>query len=640
MKITELKCTACNGTLKVDEANPHIAVCEYCKTRYVLEDEGEGNVRLAPDFNKVRYEAAKPAASSRKTSGRKGDGWKRVMAVFAFGFLIFGVIFGGVVKKRWDMEHKNLAAREASNKAVFKSSGGNEKQEDGGIEEEREELTGCFADMAAAAFGKPAEGLTEEELSRIQRVEFKYANDSIMVGYSFSNPDEDAEGELTWMEFPRDKAEVNMKVLSRFTGLKALKVAGYLSAGDIKGLKLNSLGCYAKAPGDLKPLFEDPGSLKELGINAGLKSLEGIGDFTGLERLTLDCYDLTDIKPLVNMKGLKSLAIENGDEINGFSVFSVMNWLEELSVDSEALKDIGFVKCNPSLSSLSIKSASILNVDALAGIPSLTSLSIERCGEVKDLSAVSGLAGLTRLALEVPYNCPQPDLSMLPGLESLRVQGMDSVAFLQNMPLLEELELEGCTIDRSAAFQGLGALRSLKCARISDDTDWGFVTGIPALETLDLRGITTYRDISGLFRMQSLKALYLNGVECELDFSKLAPNESLEILKMDGVKLYKNVQISGGGGFRYIDWDDVNLDEHTDFLGFYPGLKELSLADNKLTQIAFAPGLVKLETLNISGNYVTDIKPLESLGSLRSLNCQGNPVENYRVLREDVAIIQ
>lgn len=47
MKLTELKCTACNGSLKLDRDNPHIAVCEYCRTRYVLEDEGEGNVRLA-----------------------------------------------------------------------------------------------------------------------------------------------------------------------------------------------------------------------------------------------------------------------------------------------------------------------------------------------------------------------------------------------------------------------------------------------------------------------------------------------------------------------------------------------------------------------------------------------------------------
>ena len=47
MKLTELKCTACNGTLKLDEKNPHIAVCEYCRSRYVLEDEGEGNVRLS-----------------------------------------------------------------------------------------------------------------------------------------------------------------------------------------------------------------------------------------------------------------------------------------------------------------------------------------------------------------------------------------------------------------------------------------------------------------------------------------------------------------------------------------------------------------------------------------------------------------
>lgn len=103
------------------------------------------------------------------------------------------------------------------------------------------------------------------------------------------------------------------------------------------------------------------------------------------------------------------------------------------------------------------------------------------------------------------------------------------------------------------------------------------------MEILDLNGVATYEDISGLFGMPALRELYLNGVECELDFGKLSPNGNLEVVEMDGVKLYKNVQISGGGGIVYVDYDKVSLDEHTDFLGNYPGLKSLSLSDNMLT---------------------------------------------------------
>ncbi len=152
--------------------------------------------------------------------------------------------------------------------------------------------------------------------------------------------------------------------------------------------------------------------------------------------------------------------------------------------------------------------------------------------------------------------------------------------------------------------------------------------------------MATYKDISGLFGMPALKELYLNGVECELDFSKLTPSQTLERLEMDGMKLYKNVQISGGGGIVYVDYDKVNLNEHLDFLANYPGLKSLSLADNQLTGLEFVSGLMNLERLDISGNYVTDLKPLTALEKLNVLECKGNPVENYRVLGENVTIIQ
>ena len=106
------------------------------------------------------------------------------------------------------------------------------------------------------------------------------------------------------------------------------------------------------------------------------------------------------------------------------------------------------------------------------------------------------------------------------------------------------------------------------------------------------------------------------------------------------MKFYTNVKISGGGGIYSIDYDKVSLDEHTDFLTNYPNLKNLSLADNTLTNVDFASSLGALETLNISGNYVTDLKPLETLKALKMVDSTGNPIENYRVLGDDVLILK
>lgn len=640
MKLTELRCSACNGTLKLDETNPHIAVCEYCKSRFVVEDEGEGNVRLAAQPVKVNYVPIQPAPQ-KKPSGWGPYGWKRGVALVVGFFLVVGVMYGPSVKRRWDMDHG--AGKQT---AVTDQKGGSPGTAQGadpdasGAEEEKAELTGLFADMASMATGKKADTLTDEELARFRWIEYKYSSDSVMAGYSFENPRENPDASLTWLEFDRSKTDIDMEALSRFTGLKVLSAAGYVYSGNIKGMNLESLSCYGKTLGEVAAAFEDPGQLKELRVRSGLENLEGLGVFTGLERLSVGGSDLTDIKAMANMKGIKSLTLEYCDEIKDFSVLSVMDWLEELTIESEGIKDIGFVEHMPSLSSFSLSRSQILNVDSLEGNTTLESLSLTDCDELRDLSAVSGLTGLRELTLEVPYNCPQPDLAGLTGLRSLTVDGMDTVGYLAGMGGLKNLSLEWVKIDSRAPFANLTNLKTLKCSRIPDDTSWSFVTGIPALEVLDLNGVATYEDISGLFGMPALRELYLNGVECELDFSGLAPGENLEILEMDGVKLYKNVQISGGGGIVYVDYDTVSLDENTGFLANYPGLKELSLSENMLTGVGFAASLPNLERLNISGNYVTDLKPLEGLGKLKMLNAAGNPVENYRVLSEDVMIIQ
>ena len=72
MRLTELKCKACGGTLKVDESNPNVAECEYCHTRYTLESNGE--TQRQPQF---QYTAKPP---QRAETGR-GTGTGIMVAI-------------------------------------------------------------------------------------------------------------------------------------------------------------------------------------------------------------------------------------------------------------------------------------------------------------------------------------------------------------------------------------------------------------------------------------------------------------------------------------------------------------------------------------------------------------------------------
>ena len=630
MKITELRCPACNGTMKIDQNNPNIAVCEYCHSKYVLEREGDDATINRAASNQDHM--TPPVTYTTEQGGSRGKSIAAAVAMFLF--LFCGVTVSMLSRSIPDEKTPSLPSVTGSVQTALDNAAG--KQEP--------EFSGIIADGTEVVFGKPADQISDSELASIRWIRVRFANggSDICVDYSMENPAENPEAEVESAYFDRSGADMDFKALKRFSGLQKLEVMNYLPDGSLEGWNLESLSCYAKSPRSLYEVLGSCESLKELEISAGIESLDGLELFPAVETLTVDGYHLTDISELAAAKNLKNLILENCDEVKDFSVLSVMSWLEGISVESENLKALTFLSNMPELKSLGIYDGGMINLSGLSErSETLTSLTIDSCGELKDCGEISALSHLTKLTLEVPYNCSQPDLSGLTGMEELTISGFDSVSFLASMPSLKKLSLNSVAVDDGSVFKKLTSLTDLKCSSFSGNLDnLEFIAGLPALKRLDLTGASTYYDISSLFNISTLESFILNGMECEINFDKLQSNPSLKELRMDGIKLYKNVKVDGGGGILYVDWDDVILDEHTSFLSNYPNLESLSVADNELTQAEFAAGLGNLKTLDISENYVTDIRPLTGAVSLRSLNITGNPVDNTRVLGEKVHIIQ
>lgn len=635
MKITELRCTACNSSLNLDDTNPSIAVCEYCQTTYIIykDDDENAYVRSKSLSSLENQKSERWYVPEEKKSGTKSRSWEYynwkcgIVCSVVVLIIIIASRWGAIVNRYQEKDEVvvNVEVEEEKNVVNLQVI-------------EDESLNGIFADVVATVLQKPINEISTEELSRFKWIEVKYTQEAIVIGYSFELLEGSKQDTLEWIYFPGDTAIQEFKELSRFTGLKKLEIAGYLSPESVEGLHLESLTCYARLPMEIAEMI-DTTSLKELNISGGMESLEGISKFENLEKLSLVCGEIEDIKELVNQKRLKSLTIGSGDEINDFTVISLISGLEELTIESEKLRDIDFLKSLTNLRSFSISDAQVLQVNTLGELNKLTELSIKDCDELKDLSVLEGLTILKTLVLEVPYNCQEPDLSALSGLHSLSISGVKNISFLRNMKVLQELNLEGGKIDNPEIFTHLTELKSLKCSYISDDlSDWNFVTKLPSLESLDLSGISTYKDISDVFAISSLQKLLLNGAECEIDFNNIGENPALKVLEMDGMKLYKNVQVWGENGFYAIDYDKVSLDENIDFLKNFKGLTDLSLADNMLTGIDFVKEFYFLKTLDISENYITDLRPLQGLSNLENVNCTENPIENYRVLSDKVAI--
>ena len=646
MKITELRCTACNGTLKIDEKNPNIAECEYCRTRYTIEWDNE-NTKLT-EIPQIHYKpfpqpsagggsrSAGGSSQQKKKTGWEPYGWKRGVALAGAGLLVAALFFGSRIYESWQMSHSAASG----DKPGAVAAGNLDESGESEAEIPKVPLTGCIGKMAESAFGVPASDILQSDLDKIRWIETRATIDTLEAGYSFENPLENEDAVLTWVEIPRD-GEWGTESLSRFHGLKKLNVRSGIRKDDLEGLTLESLGGYFSSPAQMAELFDSTDGVKELRLNGSVESLEGLEKFPDLESLSISGSDLTDIKEVVAVENLRALRLENFDGLRDFSVFSVLGNLESLHIESEGLKDLGFISGMKNLKRLEVLDAAILNLDSLASRPELEALTVENCDDLKDAGAVSGLVNLKELSLELGYDCPEPDLGALTQVERLTLAQFKNCGFLKNMTNLTTLTLDNCSVADASGLTGLVNLKDLKCTAFIGDLarDYRFVTSLPALESLDLRGMATYYDISGFFNLPTLRSLNISGMECEINFGKLSDNPSLETLKMDGLKLYKNVQVSGGGGIQYVDWDDVVLNEHLDFLTHYQGLRTLSIADNDLTGIEFAASLPQMEKIDLSENYVTDLKPLSALPSLREVDCTGNPISNYRVVGEKVSLI-
>lgn len=629
IKITEIKCPGCGSTLKMPSDGTGFVKCEYCGGEYAVSGlQGEAVQRKVPDWR-----PAPPVRQVRKEESK----FSRILyslVVFAiFGTVIYLMITSQREKEK-EAEKQEMFAALEENAALYDVG-----KADG---EDDTAFPGLLGEAVSAAFGKDADTVTEAELTKIKWIADKSDRDCTYIGYSFEDPLENAEAEIVWLTFPNSigtRYESGYENLAALRGLKRLETNKSLSECRLEGLQLTSLIASVSSLGEAAAALDDPNLIKELGIESSLESLEGLELFPNVEKLSLSASRLKDINEVTAAKRLKSLTLDSADVLHDFAVFGAIENLEELNLASENIKVLNFVDRLPQLKSLGISDGKLLDLSGLEALQQLEKLSVTDCSELENMKAVESLTGLKELILEKPHDCAEPSLAGLTSLESLTLKNFRSCGFLESLTNLKKLSLQSCDLPENIDLSGLTGLRELSCTTSLSDRSFAFVKNMPSLESVNMRGIVTYEDISGIFALPHLKELDLSGAECEIDFEKVGENPSLETLAMAEMKLYENVDVSGGGGLVYVTQDDVYLAEHLDFLQAFPNLRRLNLAGNEIKDIGFAESLGKLEELDISDNYVTELRPLAAIPGLRVVNCKGNPIDNLQVLDDSVLVI-
>lgn len=592
----------------------------------------------------------------RRKTGWEPYGWKRGVLVAFLLVASITLLNAKGIYNRWQMDH----GEKTENTAVSKEESGeitDVTDLDAEIEEyiwnlqetERtsgREFSGVLEQFVSAVYQCPAKEVSDAQLAKMKQLCIKRDWEEWQIGYSSESPSweqdvlTDADDGLTWLIFSGD-AELRLGSLPRFKSLQRLDVDTAVTAENIQGLSLESISAYFDSPVEAASMLKHPENIRELGFNAGVESLDGLEAFGNLETLYIDYSELDTIDQLINLKKLKKLTLIVEDPLTDFSVLGKLTDLECLELEAVGMRSLNFAENLRNLRGLEVRDAEIRSLVGLENCTSLSRLSVTGCMELRDLSLVQEFTDLEELTLDVPYQCPDPELGRLVNLKKLTLEQFEDCSFLQDMTGLTQLHLSGCTLPENMDFSKLTSLK---------DFSYTYTTGIAmevaavesmqSLERLSLNGVTTYHDISGLFAMPNLKELNISGMECEIDFDAVKENAILEILHMDDMLLFENAwETSMQPGVVTAGWDDVDFEENIGFLTRFTGLKELYLAGNGLTDLTFAGEMRTLEVLDISENYIAELRPLMGLPSLKKVICADNPLTDKNVLGDSVVIV-
>lgn len=554
--------------------------------------------------------------------------------------------------RRLQMIRQETAEAVEQTESSQEKARGFDLQQDQDMNEEDPAFTGVWEKFVERVFQCPAENVVDSQLEKIQQLVIDHTTEVWKIGYSFEPPAGDmlknGEGDITkqygdgfvWNEFSYEE-KLNLRCLRRFSNLKKLDIYTPVSAADIKGLPLESISAYFNDPRSAAEVLEHPENIKELGFNGGVHSLDGIDLFENVETLFMTYSPIDNIDSLINLQKLRNLSLNFYQNPVDFTVLEKLPNLEKIYLDASGLKTLDFAGKLEHLNTLCIYGGTLRSLSGLENCSTLKTLWITDCFDLKDTSQVAGLTNLQELVLEIPYDCTEPDLNQLTGLRKLTIDSMEDCSFLENMPNLTELHMDGCILPEDLDASKLSSLKVLSyTTSIPNLLDVKTIEAFETVECLDIHESETYDDISGIFTMPNLRELNISGMDCEINFDAVAENPALEVLHMEDMYLYKNVREKTHPIMTTIYYNEVSLDEHMDFVKKFPGLKELYIGKNKLTDLSFTEDLHALEVLDITDNYITQLRPLAELPSLRKVICPGNPLKSEKVLKDSVLIIE
>lgn len=650
MKIFELKCPTCGGSLKVDGSKkPRFITCDHCGGQLYVDEE-----KIEHTVNNYHVYHNAPEPGSNFTSRTAAA----VMLILGTLVLLAAITAGGRSSKRTTGTGSTYApAYTAGTSTVTATAAAAPKSR-------------IYTELVESVFGKPADEVTESDLAAIKSLKINTGLDNTSVIYSLDDPCTTEAPEFHTLRIQGN--DWTKTDIYAFTGLTSLELGNSLPKNvDLdKFPHLRAITAERIELEDLASMLTAPEQLIELSV-ADITSLEAISSFLNLERLTLDDAAVSSLKPLVTLKNLKALTVidsedsdsgiqigEKKERITDYNAISMLKNLEFLSLKSDLIKDFSFIKELPVLTALELNDLAIISLEPLTSVSGLTRLTLTRNNKLQNYDPVGNLSGLKELAINKLTSQTDPDLSGLTELEVLDINGFMSVASLKNLPHLKDLTISGSNLDSADVLATLKSVERLTLCSVwtshSKLRSLDFTNGMTSLKYADFYGrqssylmqrsltyaLEVYGDISAILNHEGLEELYLDNGQFEIKFDRLTENPTLKTLSMNKVTLEKDFYVEYNGIITSTWYDDVNFTDHLDFLSNYPNLEYLSVSSNQLADISFVTVLPALTTLILKDNYVTDLAPLQHAEHLTFLNVTDNPISNFDILGDGITVVK
>lgn len=395
---------------------------------------------------------------------------------------------------------------------------------------------------------------------------------------------------------------------NNLSNISPLSVLGGLTFLDLSDNSVSDL-MPLTALHELKTLYLDNNPIRDFSPLYSMRQLEMLS-IRGIAITSEQLQALSDALP--NCAIYSETAAETVTEIT-VGRASFRTDAEELDLSGMGISDLSALSACKSLKKLNITGNSVSDLTPLMDLPSLEWLCVND-NLITDLRPLMGLSALKYISAEGNDITSTAPLSPLINLNELYLafNPVSDFSGLKKLPSLRKLGLEstGLTDER---LQELAALTSLDLLRIHDNPD---LSG-EAVDKLkaQLRGCTVQHsdllysiEIAGESYKENIKELSLFGRGLK-DVQPLIKFKKLEVLDL-GSNEIENIY-----AFEF----------------FRCPLRELRIANNRISDPTPLMYLSSLEILDISGNNISSVIPIKTLGNLRRVNISGNPLSQEQV---------